>query len=313
MTAKEVRALRAARGWTVEQLADDVHAIPLEISAWEAGAVEVTPFAAARIRWHLETDRWSAALDAALRENPPCAWVRTNLPHLQERVFVDSAGLAWAESGAEFREHFAGCPYCRARWQAAEAVGFPPREPDEESIARRARFEAWLEFLPRWARRPVVAVLELADVALAALLVATIPARDSGLPARITGLGMGALVGFVALRLTRAGLGGLAERHPYLAGLLAGAAASVSGVLMWRMYDASVQRSDPRVWLGAAAVATALGLITGARARREAAAAEPVAPREVGGPGARPALRNPELDLPEREAAKVPTIILRRT
>ncbi|WP_420128257.1 helix-turn-helix domain-containing protein [Longimicrobium sp.] len=34
-SAEQVRALRERRGWTVEQLADEVRASPLEVSAWE--------------------------------------------------------------------------------------------------------------------------------------------------------------------------------------------------------------------------------------------------------------------------------------
>jgi transcriptional regulator with XRE-family HTH domain len=311
VAAEQVRALRAARGWTVEQLADDVHATPLEVSAWEAGAVEVPAFPAARIRWHLKMDRWTTALDAALRENPPCAWIRANLPHLQERAFVDSAGATWDEN-AEFREHFGGCAQCNARWRAAEAVGFPPREPDEESVARRTRFDAWLEFLPRWMRPPLRTVLQYADIALAALLVSTIPDPGSGTPALITGLGMGAVVGFVAFRLARAGLSGLARRRPHLAGLLSGTAASVSGVLMWWVYDASVRLADPRLWIGAAAVGGVLGVAAAARNRREAAEVAASPPLDDGSDD-RPALRNPERNLPEHDRAKVPTIILPRS
>jgi transcriptional regulator with XRE-family HTH domain len=309
VTPAEVRGLRVARGWTVEQLADDVHASPLEVSAWEAGTVQVPAFPAARVRWHLEMDRWNAALAAALCENPPCDWMRANLPHLQERAFVDSAGATWAHN-REFREHFPGCAYCRARWQAAEAVGNPPREPDADSIERRTQYDAWLEFLPRWARRPARALLGFADLALLALLIATIPDADSGLPARITGLGIGTLAGIGFFRLTRYALSGLADRHPYLAGLCAGAVASVVGSLLWRFYDASVHLSDPRLWMGAAAVATAVGLISGTRARREAASEPPLL--QDGASPDRPVLRNPEHDLPERDTAKVPTIIIPR-
>jgi transcriptional regulator with XRE-family HTH domain len=66
-SAEQVRAVREARGWTVEQLADEVHASPLEVSAWEAGAVRVPPEQTERIRWFLDMDEWSAAVARARR------------------------------------------------------------------------------------------------------------------------------------------------------------------------------------------------------------------------------------------------------
>jgi transcriptional regulator with XRE-family HTH domain len=63
--ADEVRALRDELGWTQEQLADAVEVSPLEVSAWEAGAVSVGPddvVALARVAWRERRERaWDAA------------------------------------------------------------------------------------------------------------------------------------------------------------------------------------------------------------------------------------------------------------
>jgi transcriptional regulator with XRE-family HTH domain len=127
MSADEVRAVREARGWTVEQLADAVHASPLEVSAWEAGAVRVPPEQTERIRWFLDMDEWNAAVARARRE---CAWVGEHAPFVYEKMCDDVSGTWFAEN-VKVREHVMGCATCRAAvdlrdprlWAGSAAVG----------------------------------------------------------------------------------------------------------------------------------------------------------------------------------------------
>lgn len=65
MAPAEVRAVREARGESLEQLAVAVDASPVEISAWEAGAVPVPADKAAALRWLGDLRRWERAVEAA--------------------------------------------------------------------------------------------------------------------------------------------------------------------------------------------------------------------------------------------------------
>lgn len=147
-SAEQVRALRERRGWTVEQLADEVHASSLEVSAWEAGTVQVPAKQALLIRWHTERAAWAEALHAAMERT--CPWVRENAPDLYEQMFRNPDD-SWYARETLVRAHLAGCARCNDVWKQAERIGGFPAKPDT-SDSLRARYRRWVDRLPRWAR-----------------------------------------------------------------------------------------------------------------------------------------------------------------
>ncbi|HEX2080998.1 MAG TPA: helix-turn-helix transcriptional regulator, partial [Longimicrobium sp.] len=254
-SAEEVRALREGRGWTVEQLAEEVHADALEVSAWEAGTVRVPAEQALRIRWMADRDAWRAALDAARGE--ACAWVRAHAPNLYERMFRDPYG-AWSVASAEVSAHVAGCAACKAARERARQIGGYPVPNTSQSLL--ARYKRWVDRLPRWARGPFWFAGFLAEFGgwlAGTALVLSVAAGDTGFMAHVAGLLFGLMSGFVAWiaasavvsRVTPGPIGALPE------GLAAGAGA----LLGWALLDASVGLGDPWAW----AVAAVIGLVFG--------------------------------------------------
>jgi hypothetical protein len=292
VSAEQVRAVREAQGWTVEQMADVVHASPLEVSTWEAGAVRVPPEQTERIRWYIDMDEWNAAVARVRGE--PCAWVRQHVPHLYEIMFIDVAGITWYSQSAEIRVHLARCATCQATWRQAERLGGRPREPDDAPDTWRTRYRRWAKRFPRWLGTPLCLLGELSGLAVVTVAVLTIPDPDSGLPAHVYGLGMGTGIGWLAFGAAGAGLRGLSRRHPRLGGVLAGIAGSLAGFVWWSFVDAAANVRDPRLWAASAAVGVALGLIH-ARMAQDAADREPpvLAPADAERaalPGSRPGL-----------------------
>ncbi|HEU4884979.1 MAG TPA: helix-turn-helix domain-containing protein [Longimicrobium sp.] len=293
VSAEQVRAVRESRGWTAEQLADAVHASPLEVSAWEAGAVRVPPEQAGRIRWMMDSDAWSA--EVARVRGEPCEWVRENAPDLYDIMFADLAGN-WFAYSAMVREHVAGCATCRATYMHAERIGGAPPEPGNAPDTWRTRYHRWTKRFPRWIGRPLELLGALPGLAVVALAVGTMPDKDAGLAAHIYGGAMGAMIGWGALLLASHGLVRVARRWPRAAGVLAGIAGSAAGLLSWSFCDSGVDLGDPRVWAGAAAVGVALGLVRAARARDEADSPAPALsmgaePPLLTSPDARPGTR----------------------
>jgi transcriptional regulator with XRE-family HTH domain len=144
-SAEQVRALRERRGWTMEQMADEVHASPLEVSAWEAGVVAVPSKQALLIRWHTERAAWGEALHAA--QERTCPWVRENAPDLYEQIFRKPAGSRYTRD-EPVRTHLAGCARCNEVWKEAQHIGGFPAKPDT-SDSLWARYQHWADRLPR--------------------------------------------------------------------------------------------------------------------------------------------------------------------
>ena len=189
VSPEQVRSVLQARGWTVEQFADAVHASPLEVSAWEAGAVRVPPEQAERIRWFVEMDEWNAKVARVWGER--CDWVREHVPHLYEIMFIDVKGITWYSRSEEIREHVAVCATCQSMWEQARRTGGRPPEPADAPDTWRTRYRRWTKRFPRWLRAPLNVLGELPELAIIALFVATVPDAHSGLPARVHGLVMG--------------------------------------------------------------------------------------------------------------------------
>lgn len=120
MGAEEVRALRDELGWTQEQLADAVEVSPLEVSAWEAGAVSVRPddaVALARVAWRERRER---AWDAAGAR--PCAWGADARARREGMLRVDD----WdgvLRTDELLQAHQKRCAACRRAAEVERALG----------------------------------------------------------------------------------------------------------------------------------------------------------------------------------------------
>jgi transcriptional regulator with XRE-family HTH domain len=272
VSAEQVGAVREARGWTAEQLADAVHASPLEVSAWEAGAVRVPPEQAERLRWLLEVDAWAA--EVARVRGEPCEWVREHAPNLYDTMFADVAGTWYAQSAA-VREHVAGCATCRAAYVHAERIGARPPDPAEAPEGWRTRYNRWTKRFPRWVGRPLRLLGELPGLALVVVAVLTMPGKDAGLAAHIVGAALGVLVGGGMSILVSVWLAPAARRWPRASAMLAGLAGCAAALRFWAIFDAWPALREPLVWAGAATVGVALGLIHAARAKSAADSTAP--------------------------------------
>jgi transcriptional regulator with XRE-family HTH domain len=254
-TAEQVRALRERRGWTAEQLADEVHASALEVSAWEAGAVRVPPKQALLIGWQTERAAWSEALHAALEQT--CPWVRENAPDLYEQMFRRPAG-SWYGKDARVREHLDGCARCTDVWKQAERIGGFPAKPDT-SGSLRARYRHWVDRLPDWAQWPFT----LAGLAVTAGFAFPMVFAAMWAPDQWVSMLLAYVVFIATLRVSTRRMA--AAFLPELAGISA-------GLLSWSLFPGN-DLSNPRPWAAAAAfmVVAVLGRFWDPKARKRKA------------------------------------------
>lgn len=267
-SAEQVRALRERRGWTVEEMADAVHASALEVSAWEAGTVRVPADPALRIHWHAEVAAWAEALNA--EQERTCPWVPENAPGLYEQMFSYPAG-SWYHESAPVRAHLAGCARCSAVWRQARRTGGFPEEPDT-SGSLRSRYWRWLDRLPGWARAPFAAAGVVVPFSGASLMVLA-GDREAGFWGFAEGLCIGTMFGLTALLLAKDALA-RATRGP-MAAALRWLAAGAGGLLGWTVYQGSIDLGDPRLWAAGGIVGFGLALadLSGNRARSRRAKA----------------------------------------
>ncbi|HEU4884980.1 MAG TPA: helix-turn-helix domain-containing protein, partial [Longimicrobium sp.] len=271
-SAEQVRALRERRGWTLEQLADEVHASALEVSAWEAGAVAVPSRQALLIRWHTERLAWADALVAVRGEL--CSWARENAPDPYDRILRNPASLRYPENAAVLA-HVAGCVACQAALARARQIGGHPPKPDT-SDSLRARYWRWLDRLPDRAQWPFM----VAGLAVGSALPVSFVAFWA------LDLWVGLLLGWAAFwataRVTSRGLAGL---PPVLAGFAA-------GLLGWSTFPGNTL-TDPRPWQYVAGLGVVMGVgqLMGAMTRKRKARAL------VAGGAPAPALSPPAPDL----------------
>jgi transcriptional regulator with XRE-family HTH domain len=237
-SAEQVRALRERRCWTEEQLADEVHASPLEVSAWEAGAVRVPSKQALLIRWHTERAAWGEALHAALDRT--CPWVRENAPDLYEQMFRKPAG-SWYARNEPVRAHLAGCARCMEIWKEAQHIGGFFAKPDT-SGSLSARYRHRVDRLPRWAAAPIVRARLFAPMAVAGLVMLT---TDHSAAFGVHGGGVFLGVAF-ALSFQLLVTSTLVRRRT--TALLEGFALGVGGMLGWALVDPLIDLGNPRHW-----------------------------------------------------------------
>ncbi|HYR10062.1 MAG TPA: helix-turn-helix transcriptional regulator [Longimicrobium sp.] len=290
VSAEEVRGFREARGWTVEELADAVHASPLEVSAWEAGAGRVPPEQAERIRWLAEVDAWEA--EVARVRGEPCDWVRERAPRLYDTMFENLAGT-WYVYGLEVRYHVPGCATCRPMQAHAERIGPRPPDPADAPDTWRTHYRRWTKRFPRWIGKPLYLLPDLAAMlALMLVIVSVMPiAVKEGWITDTTIMVIWA--GGAAFSAPGRFLGKRLRRWPYLRGMLASAAGVLAGMAMWNFWDPALHLLSTPVVLGGALLTLAGGLLVGGWNRwkgEDGGDADPAADRGLPEPPAHPRL-----------------------
>lgn len=79
-----VRAFRERRGWTLEQMADAVGALPLEVAAWEAGTVRVPLLQEQQMRAIPAATSPASVHVPGPPALPRCAWAEAHASGLYE-------------------------------------------------------------------------------------------------------------------------------------------------------------------------------------------------------------------------------------
>lgn len=222
----EVRAIRQKAGWTQAQVAEEMGVLPLEVSAWEAGAVPVGPYQAALIRWQIEQAQYAARLP-----RPDCDWTRANQARLER---MGEQGLfATQRAKREVAEHTRGCAECmRVEMLLKEmpAAPEPPVRPGPrgwmDSLRRR------IDRLPAWLRVPLVTA-ELLLVLVPAYLFYRLVRWGKEGEASVSPLGMlGIGAAYMWILVLGRLLLPLATRRPHLAGQLFAAGIILPGLLL---------------------------------------------------------------------------------
>lgn len=242
---------REAAAWSRDELADVLGVLPVEIAAWESGAIRLTPYEADVLRWRMASARHEAQPQPALA--PGCDWLSTRRPDVERHLGSEGRAGAWAQRllAAHRRE----CDACRAM----PAVPAP-----EAPVAPGIR--GWLQrgrrFVSRWSVLRVPAKTVVASLwAGAAWVVLSQLTTYQAFPDLTPGiiLTVMAVTGWsvLSLRLLRP----LGDRHPYVAGQIGAATLVVPGMLA--LCYAMEVRPDPGMWVLAALAIGVGGLVVG--------------------------------------------------
>jgi transcriptional regulator with XRE-family HTH domain len=257
LSPQEVRAAREAHGWTVDQMADLVHALPLEVQAWEAGTITMTREQAANLRLVVEAaahDRLAA--EAGIAE---CGWISANLERLEEQLSSKDRRFDRAER--ELRMHVRACPECRRReeWLRHHP---PPGDPVllPRGVARWWARVAAAGGLPvRIAARALALVLGVG--ALTALV--AVGGEDGFRPSVDVFLAL--CIGLGALWTVAGPTQRLADEHPVV-GANVRAAAILLPLLLTAGLRGMVDLATPAVWLAAGGISLLFGMLLGTMA-----------------------------------------------
>jgi transcriptional regulator with XRE-family HTH domain len=245
-----VRAFRERRGWTLEQMADEVWASPMEVAAWEGGTVRVPPAQARRIRAIAAVDRRRPVeLTPGPGRLPRCAWADANAPGLHDVLFRDPAEV---ESNLAVQEHLATCAECQRVERFGQFARTLPAVPDgPEDLG--ADLDSWRSVL-LYAMVPVVILA--AGVGLTKL--GELPGVPD--PANVW---VEAIVFFWVGERTGRYAGRHLQGRPYATGLLSGIVGMLAAMLTWRLRAPDPDLADPVVLAVCAVVALGFGLLGG--------------------------------------------------
>lgn len=257
-----VLTFRTRRGWTHEQMADEVHATPLEVAAWEAGTVRVPREQARRIRALVQEDHETAAVVAA--SLGPCRWVERKASDLHLRM------ASWrrvAMSDAE-AQHVRDCETCsRVRDVRRDLYVFPddPGLGFDDPLRRLTRF---LDALPRALLLPLLAFGGfgvLLAVALVLRPVFSLLPEFPDLPELPAGAGLAAMAGAILYSLPDRWLPRRVRRDAFATGLVRAILGTATALEVLALNG--LDPSSPALLAGFALFALVLGVVTGAYTR----------------------------------------------
>lgn len=261
-----IRAAREAAGWTQEQLADAMGVLPVEVAAWEAGTVRISPYRAEVVRWCIQNAEYARGL---AERDEACAWLMERRARAEALSQAGPGQAGWVER--TLAAHRRDCPVCRE----AHALAGEPMAPE---LPRAPGVRAWLlhagSGLPPTLRLPFQS-LKLGLFAGGTLFFWAALARgfDSlfggpGFMADVFGW-QSSLEGFLSITLATAWLAflygalrPLGDRDPRLAGQVYAASVTVPGVLAWGMFG-TASLADPALWLVTAIFSALLGMVIG--------------------------------------------------
>jgi DNA-binding XRE family transcriptional regulator len=251
-----IRRAREAAGLTQEQLAELNGVLPLEVAAWESGAVFVSRYQGELIHWTMENAAHEQRV--AAQDLPACPWMaqrEAEFDFLRKRSPGRAGWVARAIAA-----HQADCGACTRLVRELPAAPELPRMPGllnaiDHGISR----------LPRWLQLPARAVRGglfggaafCASAVLGTWFGGAEPIQLSAAVFLWTTLGAGWLT------LTHGLLRPLADRSPYLAGQLWSAALMLPAAFAFGMKDDRYWLYSPGLWVMAAIFSGLIGLVLG--------------------------------------------------
>lgn len=267
----EIRAARQAAGWTHEQVADAMGVLPLEVSAWESGAVTPDRRQVDELRYRLALAEYEAGLPRS-----DCYWTRANQARLEQKRQT-SPRAAEREVLAHARE-CAECMRVQMLLRDLPAAPEPPVEPGWRgwlgSLNRR------IARLPLLLRAPLWAAQVTAFIALGFLgvhLVNWIQGEPG--PDVSSTLFLVLFAGLTWAITMGTWLQPVSDERPRLAGHLFAAGLVLPAVGFFGARG-TWDLSSPGLWIFAALVSVLLGWVTGRIWEIDPAGPTPEAPEE---------------------------------
>jgi transcriptional regulator with XRE-family HTH domain len=252
-----IRTAREAAGLTQEQLADLNGVLPVEVAAWESGAISLSPHEGEMIRWAIE----NAAYEKQLAQSDvlPCAWLAERRAHFDAMEKRGPRRTAWVARTID--AHRAGCGACMQAERDLPAAPLPPRTPG---------LTGWIEHaisrLPpslRLPARAAVTGLEFGSPLFVGMtLVDWLRDPSAGLQLSPS-MFLWMTVGTAWLVLTHGLLRPLADRTPRLAGQLWSAALIFPAAFAFAQTDPDLLLRDPWLWGFAAIFSGLIGVVLG--------------------------------------------------
>lgn len=246
--------MREAAGWTQERLAEELGVLPAEMGAWESGAITMSTYQAAQIRWWIDRTEYTARLPV-----PDCEWRRTHMARLER--MRETGPYSASQADREERVHLTQCAECSRVQALLRAAPPPPPRPARPGVG------AWIARLPAWLRIPLQAgglALVCGGAYLVFALLGMIIRPDRGFEPSFRSFASFLLVGtgigwwfYLLARLTP-----LAARRPHLAAQLAAAGVALPATAMLGLLG-YLDISRPWPWASASVFSAALGAWTG--------------------------------------------------
>ncbi|HEU0012914.1 MAG TPA: hypothetical protein VFQ45_04485 [Longimicrobium sp.] len=240
----ELRAIREEAGLTPEQFAGVVRVLPLEVTAWESGAVSVPQYEGEVMRWRVRMAAYEAALPRS-----GCDWTRTHAARLERLWQHGPYGARQAQR--ERAEHERACAECMRVQETLRSMP-PPARPVEPGF---------------WGRRPgwpaLVGGCGIVYLGYKGLRWLVGAGFDASLAEFASLFGIGAWVYYLFGRLQP-----LEDRRPYLYGHVVAAAAALPATVAYGLLG-HADLSSPRTWIVAGLISVSFGYLSGSSSMDE--------------------------------------------